>query len=611
MDAALQTDDVGRDPASEAVVQTAPQPLQSVPQSTITPNPSTPGGPQYQQMTQTPVSDQSQQFKSGEQADEIKPSRWDKWAAGWDLQSNKMPVGLPGSDEAGAIPRWVYKEQQQDLSDQNNAPNLTADEANKMYPGRPEPYAAPVSQWVAQMEFNDRQRIQKIQDWKNAGGATPFTDLAQGLAGGFVDPLNLALMTAMGPLSKLAGLGEVTGAAKFATRLGENFGINAATGAISYAQEKSEGLDPSAWEATKQAAEGALGGTIFHTVVIDPMKLAWDAFRKTSIETQARIIKEVVSSNDRNTTPTLEAQNTVLEQRKAGAIQDGQNIRRITPLEANPTQFYAGADSQGNKATFVDGLGEGTQVHSNSDVVNNAVSNPEGKSPGRVGETKLPEGTKLLDLDQPMPKELVDQAQAELKKNGVDDLFSRSQLEAASGKEILDLLEKLPTQEDGYNSSDVMRARVDAEGYTGYSFMDKAPDGTAIGKVAHLFDENMPITGEESQANPDVTPKITPDQQTALDQAQGDKSASVYSDPETDKEVHDLRHGEVLNSKADYMDEFTKNIEDQAKAELTKLGETSESAKAGLEELKRMTADGKQQSAMAKTLADCVESGLS
>lgn len=607
MEALVQPEEQDRSPAS--VVTTAPV-GKSLPSDQITP--AMTGLPSDKSVSQQPVSDQTQQFKNGEQADQIKPSRWDKWAAGWDLLSNKSPIGLPGSDEVGALPRWGIKQDVQSYSDESGGPTLSADKANKMYPGRAEPYAAPVSEMVAQLEYNDRQRIQKINEWKNAGGETPYTDFAQGLVGGFADPLNMALGMVAGPAGKLMGLGGATSfAGKFAARYAENLGVNAATSAITYGVEKSEGQNPSLGDTAKQAAEGALGGTIFNTA----FGALLERFKAESPATRERITKEVVAAMDRNTTPNLEAQSQVLEQRRMGAIQDVSNIRRTVPDVSNQTIYHAAVDAHGSKAVFEDGLGQGTQVHSNPDRVNNSVSDPEGGKPGRIGETSLPEGSKTLDVDKPASSDYEGEKsflKALEEKTGVS---IGDAIEGSSQISVKDVIKELGDMA-GHNDvpEDILEQAQQVakeQGYSGYSFLDKAQDGSNVGRVAHMFDENLPITGEESHANPDVTPKLTSDQQSQLDQEQNNKQSSAYSDPETDKAVHDLRHGPVLNSTPDYMDQFSKDIEDQAKNELAKFAETSDSAKAGLDELKRMTADGKQQSAMAKALADCVESGLS
>lgn len=612
----------GQTPAAPApTLQTAPAPVPLTdtpvggdPSYPVQPTP--PGGPGAGKALDTPLPNEQSRFNNGEQgAASIRASRWDSWAAGWEQQSNKAAIGLPGADEPGALSRMAISAGIQNYSDKSGGPIMDADAANKMYPGRPEPYTAPVSQMVAQLEYNDRQRMAKIAAWKNSSGPTPFTDFAQGLIGGFADPLNAALMAAAGPVVGALGLGEATGAAKLATRFGENLGINAVTGAATYAAEKQEGGAPTVGGAVRGAVEGAVGGTLFGyglDALSAGFKGALSRFRSESPDTQARVTKEVIAAMDKNTTPVLDSQNAVLEQRRVGVTQDGQNIQRITPPAEMPTQAFAAKDGSGNPAVFHDGLGPGTQLTSSGDVANNKVSNPEGTKPGHIGETTVnPE--KLLNVD----------------KNATADYESKDSflkaLEEKSSVDLKDLVGNEQSVQDviknlgdwaGHEDipEDILQQAQEvakAQGFEGYSLLRKADDGSPIDHVAHMFDENYPVTGQVSQANPEITPKLPTDPDMVSPQATQNPPGSVYSTPEIDKEVHDLKHGPALNSTPEYMDPYVKDIFDQAHAELTKLAETSDTAKEALEQLQRLNADSKQQGDMAKRLADCVAGGMS
>src|SRR5271169_1441172 len=74
------------------------------------------GGPSDVNVTQHPIVNQQTEFQSGEQAEQIKPNRWDKWSAGWELLSEKSPVGIPGAESIGSLSRKWIERQTQDYS---------------------------------------------------------------------------------------------------------------------------------------------------------------------------------------------------------------------------------------------------------------------------------------------------------------------------------------------------------------------------------------------------------------------------------------------------------------------------------------------------------------
>jgi hypothetical protein len=446
-----------------------------------------------------------------------------------------------------------------------------------------------------------------------------LTDMGQGLAGGFVDPLNAALSLAVGPLSKLAGVGQAaTAAGRVAQTFGQNLAINVATGGMSYAQEKSEGNAPSLGEAAEQAVEGAAGGTIFHYgvgAIGSLFKSAHESWFKESPETQTKIVKETIAQMELNNNPSLEPQTNVIAERQAGSIQEGESIRRIPPPTTPNPPVHAALTADGKPAVFEEGLGKGLQVTENPQRANNAVSNPEGAKPGMVGETAIPDGTKTLDIDQPAAADYDNKEGSFLKaveeKTGVN--LGEATDENISVKDIIkDLDEQAGTNGIPADITDQVQEVAKSQGYSGYEFVEHAQDGTEVGKVTHLFDENTPITGSEQIANPETTPRVTETQQANLDhQSLNDPTQNQFSDPQTEKAVHDLRKGETINSTPEYMDPYTEAIHDQAMNELKRLAETSKVAADAIEEMRRLSADEAQKNKMTQMLADCVAGGIS
>ena len=265
---------------------------------------------------------------------------------------------------------------------------------------------------------------------------------------------------------------------------------------------------------------------------------------------------------------------------------------------------------------FHDGLGTGTQLTSSSDAANNKVANPEGSKPGHIAETSVaPE--KLLNTDKSAAADYESKDGSFLK--ALEEKTGVSLENLVGGEQSIGDVVKNLGEWAGHEGvpEDILQQAQDVaktQGFEGYSLLRKDADGSPIDHVAHMFDENYPITGQVSQANPDIVPKLPADTEKPGPEATQNPPGSVYSTPEVDKEVHDLKHGQSLNSTPDYMDPFVEQMESQATDQLKQMSEDSPVAKQALKELeglRRQAATDKQTADMAKRLADCVTGGMS
>jgi hypothetical protein len=103
------------------------------------------------------------------------------------------------SDEPGALMRRRVQGQMEDELVRRGASKITAAEANERFPGMPVAFKEDEFPEVAQLKWDDHQRRLKLAEWSDRGGGSPWgSELAVGLLGGFLDPLNLAVGVATG-----------------------------------------------------------------------------------------------------------------------------------------------------------------------------------------------------------------------------------------------------------------------------------------------------------------------------------------------------------------------------------------------------------------------------
>jgi hypothetical protein len=568
-------------------------------------------GLQLKTVPAAPISGGKGATLSGEAEKDIVPSTASRWKTVIDQTSDKLPIGLPGSESPGA---FVRAKVQMDLEAQqrdNGVLKVPAEQLNKQYPGLPRPFNEAMYPAVADLIYSDFQRRQKLSEWSARGGGSPTgSEFLTGLAGGFLDPVNLSLGIMTGGAASALGVPASVGSI-----FAQNLAVNAATGLPTYLQEKKERQDVSLGDAAKQAVEGAVGGTLFHYGLhalfspIETLKKASDIVRRTPEDIRAQNLRTVVEQHEAGLVPNLEAQSVALTSRLAGDTRGVDNPYVHGDIN-HPSEltYYAGKTASGAPVE-TQAFGPGLYGEADGARINNQVSNPGGGDPGHIAELNVENGQKFLNLDQPAS---TPEAQKVIKslESALGFDFKETFPEDATLKEIIRDVNAQVL--DGHLPEDTHQSIQDvvkAQGYDGYQFInDTIPDRPSHGLM--LFDQNHPISGE-FKANPEITPVLGDAERLRIKQAQETSgTASVNSNPEIDRQLRVFQDQASLNSTPEYMDPFVKEMSDSAHAQLDALAEQNPALKEEIDALKEQQVIGRKEQSVMKTLAECVERTL-
>ena len=498
----------------------------------------------------------SQDAGTGQAEADIKPNRWQQLGAFIRGASDKSAVGIPGviSEDPGWLARRAETELQ-GLKD-SGQPKISADQANKMYPGMPEPFNEPVDPNVAKMQYDWQQKRQANAEWAARGGEAPWTQGAVGIAAGFVDPANIALGVATGGLSRVAGV-----ASGVRNIFLQNLAINAVLGAGGYAQEKSEHQNPSAGEAASGAVEGAVGGTLFHYAASglgNLLRSGLDAIRRTPPDIVQSNLRTVLTQVSENARPDVSTGQREVNLRAAGSRE---LPSPVSVADTAKVPFYGAKDSTGQSVPLSSfDAGPGLTLTRDSGRANSLAGNPGG-SPGRIGEFRAPEG-KYLDLEQANTSPEI--------KSFVDEIAKRADVPVPESTTAKDFITHLEGQAGiGNTPADILSQAQEIakeQGYAGYRFMDDGGSGSQPVDHLHVFDSSLSPT-REMEANPVYTPQISSSERLEdLKSQTGEEAKSIYS-PEQAQEIHDFHHEKPLNAEAihpEYMDPVVQEIHDTA-----------------------------------------------
>lgn len=218
-------------------------------------------------------------YRAGAIEEFMRPTEQEAESLLYDQHARSSVFGAFFSDEAGTFAR---KEREVLLSTKlqyENAPRISAEEANKKYPGLN--IAEPIYDEVAAIRYKERQR----QDsWNAYLSKTPLSWWDQtkvGLQAGAMDPLQIGLGLATGGATKYLGL-ATTGIRGLGIALTSNFAEQAAVNLMKREQLVAEGDAYSIGDALGEATGGALVGTAFHYAGAALVKGAKSAAAKTA-----------------------------------------------------------------------------------------------------------------------------------------------------------------------------------------------------------------------------------------------------------------------------------------------------------------------------------------
>lgn len=604
--------------------------------------------------------------------DEIPPanpppdhSQWDTFVAKMKLASLDSGVGFIPGYEGPLIRSAVENGMESDLSDQN-APKLTPEQANKMYPGLPVPFNEPVYPQTADLIASTQKRREDLQAWiaQGPGLGRPLEALtgavAGGLAGlstgnpyamaagaigggafgayaggasvvaGFANPVTLALMAVTGGLGRMlapaaeigaGGIAAVDGVVvKGVPSLGnvaaQALGVNVGTAAADYPQLIKERQDISLKDEAITVLGGTLGGMALHVAtgallgqISDSLNKARFFTKPMDEATQTRNLRAAISQHETGSDIDMSPAVQEMQSRAAGETQPGsQSFYEFKPVD-HPSERpqFLGRTAEHNTPLELDDMGPGLYLSDNGQAVSNLVSAPNSDFTGSVREAAVSPDAKFLDLDAPLPKELADQAISEFRKMGIDEgVMSDLQTRSVDASDIMTLFRGLEAAPGEPSATEVMRARVQGEGFDGYKWVHTDQDISQNRTL--VFDPKHVTVGEEYNANKLSTPRMSDGEAVAASQEAQSPQASRNADPVRDQSIAELQAEKPAGTEPDRDMEYVKEQKQNALAALKKMAVDDPSLLETPEykALLHDEAQTKQESQVMEDFVDCM-----
>lgn len=553
---------------------------------------------------------------------------WDTFVSKLKLASLDSGVGFIPGYEGPLIRSAVEHSMESDLAAQNQ-PKLTPEQANKMYPGLPVPFNEPVYPQTADLIASTQKRRDDLQAWiaQGPGLGAPLEALtgaaAGGLAGlstgnpygvaagavmggafgayaggasvvaGFANPVTLALMAATGGLGRMlapaaeigaGGIAAVDGVVvKGAPSLGnaaaQALAVNAGTAAADYPQLIKERQNISMKDEAITVLGGTLGGMALHVAtgallgqISDSLNKARFFTKPMDEATQARNLRAAISQHETGSDIDMSPAVQEMQSRAAGEVQPGsQSFYEFKPVD-HPSQRpqFLGRTAEHNSPLELDDMGPGTYLSDNGQAINNLVSAPDSPHTGTVHEAEVNSDAKFLDLDAPLPKELADQAIAEIRKQGVgQEVVPDSQIRGANASDIMALFRGLEAAPGEPSATEVMRTRMQGEGFDGYKWVHTDQDLSQNRTL--VFDPKHVAVGEEYKANKQSTPRMSDGEAEDASQLAQSREASRNADPERDQRIAELQAEKPAGTDPDRDMEYVKEQKQNAMAALKKM----------------------------------------
>lgn len=560
-------------------------------------------------------------FKSGESTEGLtpRPSAWDAFSANAQrtIQDPAHGLGL------------LYR-----MGQENGMPSgnqLSPAEAEKRYPGRPIPYTTPVNENIARLEYNDRLKQQQLDEWI-ARGNHPAAEFAGGMAGSLTDPMALALGAITGGVAETALPATSGFLAKAAAHYLGNWGgfasIARLEDALAGGPQKSAGqlLQETAVPAAAMSVLGLGLSAVARRFLNERGNMSEDA---------ASIRRNAAALEQDQRPPSLDEERKTAGQRRAGANEPGpgQPIQfpAVVTSPIQEAKLYGAAHSDGSPLIHEHGFGPGRQFTDSYDVANNGVSRST-DVPGQVGETKLPEGSKLLDLNKPA---LGDYEQGHPAFFGGEGSFLKAIEEKLGihlgdldldGMSIKDVLEHITdaagTKEVPADAMKQIQDIAKAAGYDGYQFdgggIRYSDEVAPTNRQVHMFDASGMSIGDQYHADPSTTPQFSQEAPTPMQGVQPaqegnpalEKTKAFAYSPEIEKLVHEFHKnpGALAEYSPEHLASLEKDIE-LSKKQLADLSEESSTAEKALSDLKEQEVQDTRLRDIAKRIIECGAGG--
>lgn len=527
---------------------------------------------------------------AGELGAGIRPNRWEKFFSQAALGLMDAPVGfgIENEGEGGALIRLANQYRAGQDAEAAGSLKLSSDEANKRYPGLPEPFSEPVYPEVAQLIADHNERRQRLQAWVSRGPETGWAfNLASGAVAG-ADPINLAVAGLLGVGSRALGLAKGLGtAARVGLTYGENFAANLAgeiPGAVARPLEHQESMTTG--EIVGGAASGAAVGTGIH--------LAFDAALRKALQVIRETPQPVIKQNV-ETAVKLHETDHGIDVAPSAVLQAVRDAGHVAPGIENPYQFRE-LGHPGETHYFVPMDPETGSFHvsqeqggavlgvDNRAVANNMAGYPESEFTGKVAQARLAADANLLGEETPF-REIFGKgnrdAAFEKFKGILGDDRRWAQVEPALRQlwkdrgtvgDLYQLFSDSPTKRiTAFNDVPLadLRRVLDGLGYDGIQFTGKVLDKSIDNRILMFNPEKLEHVAT-TDADRAAVPQIRMDERQAL--------SDQYQSPErerfADADARDTVRTRETQSNTDV---------DQGKAD-TIVAQHEQQARAALEE---------------------------
>lgn len=403
----------------------------------------------------------------------IRPnSKWEMW---WDNVVQNAEEETTSAITAKIL-RWNRERE-------FKGTKLSPEEANKLYPGMPEPFSEPVDPVLAQFAYNEFKRRESNQAWKERGPETGLLfEFSSAIPGALLDPANAALNLATAGAFAAAKIEMKAGAI-----LAENVVQNIATEMLVRSRRADEQQPLTAGESAMNVGVGSLVGTGLHLAgkalaaeSKQALAKVQEHIKKTPPGTVRKNLMRLIKTHEGGqklnpTAASMEGRPGFVEN-SPNMVDPGAKFAQI----AHPSerQFYMAEHGEAGTPVLASDDFGGTVVVDNPTHARNLTAGEDPGSHGTVRTVDISPDAKFVDLDTTDPI-----ASKVAKELGI---------EIKDGATLREVLNEAKRADPG----NIVKAReiFAREGYGGLTEVIDTPSGKA--NATHLFDQSKAEVSE-------------------------------------------------------------------------------------------------------------------
>lgn len=443
--------------------------------------------------------------KQGLGGEGIRPSKSEAWWEQVDLNALNSIGGTIGY--GGSAVRWLQEQRMADEAQLYGTAKLTADQANRLYPGMEKPFTEDVLPEVAAARFANIQRQRTMQDWisRSQDKLSWYNNLTAGLAATAISPLDLGAGLLAGEVigvgTKALGLARV-GLKGLATVYGENLAGNLALQAPNYYLKKQQGQEVSVGEEVSNAASNALLFTGIHYLASGLKGL----IGKTPKDLQEQGMREAIAQHESG----LAIDSSRIAETAAARVEGkakGAAVYNVGEM-GHPSEraFYQGVSPDTQTPIDYGGYGDQSYIDHQT-VAKNTTTNPEGPNQGHTVEGQIHPDTKLLDLENKLDTpEIMAVAKSIESKVGVDLELTPN----LSLKEVIERVKEAGSAKDEPQMMAKAKEAAQSMGYDGYQYTHDL-NGSPHHNGVTLFDQQNFTPSLEQPVIPGEVPRASTD----------------------------------------------------------------------------------------------------